>query len=713
MKLFFSTLFIVVSVCTFGQDHDHNNWCGFDYHTEQMFAEHPELRQEAIERRLRFREQGINFQDRSGSITIPVVVHILHDNEIGNISDEQVKDGLRILNEDFNRQNPDTSSTRNTANAPFEPVAADMEICFVLAKIDPQGNCTNGIERRNSPAGSYDASNSNTKFYNGGGLSIWDRSRYFNIWIVNSIESGGGAGTTLGYGQFPDFGSASTYGLVIRHDNFGSIGTADGNTQRTLTHEVGHCVGLWHTFQNGCGGNGSNCEAQGDQCCDTPPVDQAHWSCNSSQNNCSQVPNNDYYGTDVYDQFENFMSYSPCQNMFTLDQKEIVLGFFSSLGYLINLHSTNNLTVSTGVLTPGTLCEAEFSANKRVVCLGETITFTDDSFNNVSSRNWTFSGGSPAVSSDSTVSITYNSPGLYEVSLQVSDGNATQTETKTNFISVLADPGLNLPILEDFENTTFDDGINFFTTEDYSTGNPHWKLNNSVSIHGGTKSVYFDNFNYSNEPKASFQSGTIDLSGLDSDEELLLTFDYAYNKRESSNDEWLRVLVSDDCGETWSIRKTIHGGNLSEDVSTTSYVPTSNDEWKHVEVTSINENYHISNFMYKFEFISDNGNNIYIDNINIYPESWLGVNGEVPLNADVNIYPNPVESILNISIETEALTQSNIEIFDVSGKRIAVINQGLNNSQKIEYSTETLAEGVYYLKVTMNNSSVVKKFIKQ
>ena len=192
-----------------------------------------------------------------------------------------------------------------------------------------------------------------------------------------------------------------------------------------------------------------------------------------------------------------------------------------------------------------------------------------------------------------------------------------------------------------------------------------------------------------------------------------LTFDYAYSKKESTNDEWLKVMVSKDCGETWSIRKTIHGNVLGSTVTTTNFVPSSDDDWEHIEVTSINNSYYVSNFMYKFEFAGDNGNNIYIDNINIYPESWLGLEDENEVNAEVNLYPNPVTNVLNISISTDVLTNSNIEIFDVSGKKIATINEGLNNAQKIEYSTQNLAKGIYYVKVTMNNTTVVKKFVKQ
>ena len=707
MKLFFTTL---ITFLSFTQVFSQDNWCGSDAKLNEAFEANPQLKQQIADQMARMHQSGFSVDDRSGdSITIPCVVHVIHDNGIGNISHEQILDGLRMLNEDFCRLNADSSNTRNNVNAPFQPIAANLKIRFELARRDPNGNCTNGVQRRNSAAGSYEGTNATSKSFAGGGLGAWNRNQYFNIWIVNTIESTG-TGTTLGYAQFPYFGSANTYGIILRNDVFGSIGTGSGD--RTLTHEVGHCFGLFHTFQDGCGSNGSDCTNQGDYCCDTPPVDEAHWSCSSTQNYCNQVPNNDFYGIDVFDQHENFMSYSPCQNMFSTGQKNIVYDNFNNYNFLASLHSANNL-VNTGLSTPAILCQAEFSADKKVICSGETVEFSDNSYASITSRNWTFTGGSPATSADSTVSITYNTPGVFPVSINVTDGAANLTTTETDYIIVLPDPGVSLPIIEGFETlNSFPDNYNFFSTENIS--GDHWEISNNAS-NGSTKTAFFNNYSSTNSSStvALLESGPIDLSVLDPVEDLVFSFDYAYSKRSSSNDEWLKILASNDCGETWSVRKTIHGNVLGSNIQNSAFVPVSEDEWEHVEITSINSSFFTSNFRYKFQFESDGGNNIYIDNINIYPESWLGLKENKNELNSISLYPNPVLDILNITFDNGA-DFTTIEIFNTVGKKIAVINaETISQDGIVEYSVADLASGVYYLKVSTNQTSVLKKFIKQ
>mgnify|MGYP006177202219 CR=1 FL=1 len=89
-----------------------NNWCSFDQKHAERVNNHPQY--SAIVHQALSGLAQRKLDQQKSLLEVPVVVHIIHDNGIGNISDEQVLSALQILNEDYNRQNLDASSTRNT-----------------------------------------------------------------------------------------------------------------------------------------------------------------------------------------------------------------------------------------------------------------------------------------------------------------------------------------------------------------------------------------------------------------------------------------------------------------------------------------------------------------------------------------------------------------------------------------------------------------------
>ena len=237
------TIALITLGTSFGFGQANGEWCATDQITQKRFAENPGLKEifhQEMMNAAQFRHA--NAGSRS-TLVIPTVVHIIHDNGIGNISDAQIQSALDIMNVDYNRLNADTSATRNTADAPFKQEAGSMDIEFKLAKIDPNGECTNGIVRVNAPHLTYNAGE-DCKYSSNGGSDQWPRDEYFNIWVINSIDNGGGQGITLGYAYLPYGGAGgSGYGILIRHDTFGNIETASGSDGRTLTHEMGHALG--------------------------------------------------------------------------------------------------------------------------------------------------------------------------------------------------------------------------------------------------------------------------------------------------------------------------------------------------------------------------------------------------------------------------------------------------------------------------------------
>lgn len=271
---------------------------------------------------------------------IPVVFHIIHKFGLENISQTQLNDAIRVLNEDF-RKLAGTNGGNST-----DPLAADFEIEFRLAQLNPNGFPTNGVNRI------YNLGTDNARDAQKS-LSYWDARRYFNVWVVNTINNSGGApgSIVLGYAQFPFQinSQTSTDGIMMRADQMGVIENVDiSQLGRTLTHEAGHWVGLYHPFQGGCvGGTSSNCLSQGDQVCDTPPVSTATTGCPTSRNSCSNdVPN-------LPDLVRNYMDYADgnCMNMFTQGQKTRVNSILPS--FRANIYSATNLTAA-GLNADGT-----------------------------------------------------------------------------------------------------------------------------------------------------------------------------------------------------------------------------------------------------------------------------------------------------------------------------------------------------------------------
>ena len=164
--------------------------------------------------------QSQNARIDGSIITIPVVVHVLYRNSTENISVAQIQSQIDVLNEDFRRTNPDADNTWSQA--------ADSEIQFCLTTIDPNGNATTGITRKQVTRQDWGTSD-DMKRTSTGGVNPWNTSEYLNMWIVPQMTSGGN--TILGYAQFPG-GSAATDGVVMGYNYFGRVGNVSAPFDR-------------------------------------------------------------------------------------------------------------------------------------------------------------------------------------------------------------------------------------------------------------------------------------------------------------------------------------------------------------------------------------------------------------------------------------------------------------------------------------------------
>ena len=244
---------------------------------------------------------------RAAVVTLPVVVHVLYRNTTQNISTAQINSQITVLNDDFRKLNSNFSSTPSA----FQSIAADCEIEFCLASVDPSGNPTTGITRTSTTVSGIGNTNNWYSTANGGKDS-WDVTKYINIWVCDM-----GSGGLLGFATIPGSAfPANSDGMVIGYEYFGTIGTATNSAPnhlgRTATHEMGHYFNLEHVW----GPTNGGCN-EDDFVADTPNQDQDNGGCPTfpEYDNCTATGNGINYN--------NYLDYSAdnCMTMFTAGQK--------------------------------------------------------------------------------------------------------------------------------------------------------------------------------------------------------------------------------------------------------------------------------------------------------------------------------------------------------------------------------------------------------
>lgn len=646
---------------------------------------------------------------------IPVVFHILQKGGNENITKAKVLQQIQTLNQDYQRKNPDTVNTP----VRFRDVAGRMNVEFRLATKDPLGNCTDGIVRVFTD-NTVDVRNP-TGFK---ALSYWNAYSYLNVWVVQSIGSLSDLGTVLGYAQFPGTGLMSTDGITIIASNIGPA-TQGG---RTATHEVGHWLNLIHIWGDAQCGN--------DGVADTPMAEGPNFGVcgNVGQPNHTQP-----YNLGVCDaenpngeMFSNYMDYSsdPCLNMFSAGQVErmnyVLDGNTDGPGYRTYLVSAENLA-GTGTADPydydAVQCAPiplfHFSQNSyattAMICEGQDVNFRGNAFNaNTIDYNWSFPGGTPSTSTSVNPNVDYNTPGVYDVTLNVSNSSGSNSLTVPGMVVVSSNTAQFQSDWGYYDTFWEESGFNAnYLVFDHDNTGRTWQFYSGANGGStGNESVRMVNYDNIEGRVDEFVTPSYNLSTVSNP---TLKFRWSGAARNNTPADQLRIYVSTNCGETWGAPRVTWNNFalVNSGVASNSYVPLPSSIWTDAEVSLGNSASNASNVRIKFQWTSGgNGNNFYIDDLTISgaPLSAEALEQEIGLQ----VAPNPTQHSTAISMVLEGESKVELTMMDVTGRKVMDVNAGQmsQGAHRFDVDMSAFTPGIYFLRVAVNNGLVVKKVVR-
>lgn len=687
--------------------------CGSHTQMKKLYAENPGLEEDYKKLLNRYKENRVINGKSTTVRVIPIVFHIVHEYGVENVTDQQIQDQMTILNEDFLKMNADT----NIVIAPFDTIIGDAYIEFRLATLDPWGNCTNGIEHI------YNHNTNQGDDYSK--LSQWDRDKYLNVWLTKTIGSAGVAG----YAYYPTGVTGTGFfrdGIIILHDYVGSIGTGSPGRSRALTHEIGHWLGLAHTWGNDNDpGNSASC-GQDDGIKDTPNC-IGMTSCNLSMNSCDDTQTLDsYWGAlDPVDNAQNYMDYSYCSVMFTKGQADFMNNVLdqetsgrNNLFTAANLAETGTSTTTPVTCAPladfyvdvnGAISNTGANANVMSACVNDPIAFKDASWKaGVTSWAWSFPGATPSTSTSQNPTVTYAAPGWYDVTLTVSNSVGSNTKTINHMVYIQGDwAEYTGPRTEDFnQNANFwislnpenNDASFQRVTSGGRQNSACFKLNNWKDV--SNAQMFTDDWYYYDRLANSKDYLITPALDLRSTSNVNISFDYAYGTKATATTditEKLIVYYSRDCGKTWVQKTSLTGAALvtAGYVGNTDYTPNNDLQWKTVSFTHT-PTAADNKIKFKIEFTaSDFSSNFYFDNFNV--SGTLGIEDNGMLST-ISIAPNPVATGSDLAVEVPtAANGMKLIVMDLKGAIISTTEVPASSGVQTVNIPMNVAKGCYIL----------------
>lgn len=626
-----------------------------------------------------FKAQSAAGRSVNSVITIPVVIHVIHDGDaIGsgeNLSEAQIISQLTVLNQDFRR----AAETHGWNN---NPVGADTEIEFCLAQRDPNGLATTGIVRYNMGDGNgFEVSelDSNVK-----PNTIWDPTKYLNIWVVKDIyrQISNFLVLQASYTTYPTASGlegldvnvdANKDGIVIAAKYFGTEEIfpdgdyADGrNLGRTVTHEVGHYLGLLNVWGDG------DCSMD-DYCADTPVAADGNIGCPTEPvDSCPDSP-----GTDMY---QNYMDTTndECQNVFTQDQKTRMLTVLQNSPRRATLGTSNGCQLGITYDNDGAvkidnvavnICNNTYSISVSVVNAGHNP-MTSATMHYLVERNQNnvftpiLSGDYPwagnlAYKEEELINLPYNTSatapvGTYRVTLTLTSFNGGTDQTALNNTSVrtfsIVDPLLAVT-----------ETVYIAVKADQWGNEVSWKLYDS---------------NHTEPPllqrtRGSFTDGLLLVDSVEVDINNCYIFEIV--------DSYGDGICCTEGNGFYAITTTNPGTPQTLGAIPSASIIRSGGSYGSGETVTFK----------------------------IVDQEYVGT--ESFNKASVKLYPNPANSTINVVIPANMELPESYTIFNSLGQ---IIDKGAIKANDQAFNISAYADGVYFLSLKAGAENTVMRFIK-
>ncbi len=657
---------------------------------------------------------------------IPMVVHIVHDYSVENLSDDVIYEAAQYWATVYMCQNTDTSGVIN----PFKKWVGNPRMRLHLATIDPNGKPTKGVVRHMSYL--------TTVADDGAKFDPWPQNKYVNIWVIRTF--GASATGAAAYAYLPGMAAYQPYydGVIVLYDY--------ANYAKTVPHEIGHVLNLQHPW-----GNTNNpAVACGDDHVDDTPPTKGHnpVGCVASalyDTACATGYLKHYRTASGGDSLvdypdtansQNIMDYTYCQEMFTKGQCfRMRTALTSTTAGRNNLITAANLS-ATGALAPmpdlppvadyimnrGT--GGSFVSDDRSYFLtlnnSNSFLFRNTSWNDtLSDVQWTFSNGAstPSVSSLTTVINRFTVPGYVTVTEVAISNAGSDTLVNTQAVYVADTAGVSpWGYVQNFDPANCGNWPMF----NYYRNNFKWDFYSGASADGDGKCMRYRSFDTTDKTVGTalgdhddlFTPG-FNLAGITGN--YYLNF-YTSGCRipGSGTTDSMEIDASTNGGAQWTRIGGASGTSLINNTySSLEFVPTSASQWV-AHAINIPTAYRTANTFFRFRYWpGDIGNNCYLDNFYTYqfPAEVLAPTAAA---GSLKLSPNPATNGCNILFKTGYDGSATIMVKDITGR---VVYQ-LHNS----YAPDAIAEetidrsvtpvaGIYLVTVIINGKASTEKLV--